>query len=214
LPQPVIDKVASLEGEDSPVTHQSTLVLSGKNLSGDTTELRIGELEAAPEEASATEIRLDLSSLPPDSIRAGVLGAQVIHPRMMGTPETLHAGLESNVVAFVLRPTVASVSVINVQGSGSDPRSAEVIVDVEPVVGKEQRVVLLLNEISGSGAAAYTFVAPSRENDSSSLTIAASNVKAGIYLVRLQVDGAESPLSLSPQGEYDAPQVMIPRSWL
>jgi hypothetical protein len=45
----------------------------------------------------------------------------------MGTPPEPHGGVESNVAAFILRPTItAPVGVANVQGAGDAPRSAEI----------------------------------------------------------------------------------------
>jgi hypothetical protein len=43
-----------------------------------------------------------------------------------------------------------------------------------------------------------------------SLGIAISGVTPGIYLVRVQVDGAESPLHTGPDGRYDGPVVVLP----
>lgn len=136
-------------------------------------------------------------------------GVQVVHLTLIGTTSVPHHSVESNVVAFVLHPTIA-VSVDRVQGSGSDLRSADLAMKFNPKVGKAQRVVLLLNEVSTGGAAAYSFAAQPRTDDTNSIVIPIKDVKAGTYLVRVQVDGAESPLSLNQAGEYDSPQVTIP----
>ncbi len=44
----------------------------------------------------------------------------------------------------------------------------------------------------------------------SSITIPVEGIKAGDYLVRVQVDGAESPLGSDAGGQYVEPQVTIP----
>ena len=145
-------------------------------------------------------------------------GAQVVQQIPMGTPPTPHRGVESNVAAFVLRPTVTA-SVGNVQGSGANPRSATITLDFTPQVGRAQRVVLLLNEFQpppDRPARAYSFVAPSRNQPAApetaaSIAIPVQGVMAGRYLVRAQVDGAESPLVVNAAtGQYETPQVNIP----
>jgi hypothetical protein len=127
-----------------------------------------------------------------------------------------HRGVESNVAAFVLRPTITA-TVHNVTGSGDAPRAADVEVTFSPETGRSQRVVLLLNEIhppAGRSPRAYRFNAPARDapadpEQTAVITIPVSGVAAGTYLVRVQVDGAESPLALNAGGEYDTPQVTI-----
>ena len=75
-----------------------------------------------------------------------------------------------------------------------DKRSAKVSVSFVPEVGASQRVVLLLNERAADKPDAYTFNAPGRDADGHTVTIPIKDVKAAEYLVRVQVDGAESPL--------------------
>lgn len=201
--QLVIEQVMSEEGTNQPIVANSTLIISGQRLRGHVTQVRIGEVEVTPasEDVSDTQISLPLSSLPAGSLRAGVQGVQIVHPMMMGEPLTPHRGVESNVAAFVLRPSITDVE-------ASD--STEVTVTLNPEVGKTQRVVLLLNERTSDSPTAYSFVAPPREADADSITIPISNVKAAEYLVRVQVDGAESPLEMDASGRYSGPTVAIP----
>lgn len=191
--QPIIEGVMSQEGVDAPIVASSTLIIRGMRLRGDVTQVIIGGVEVTPQDVSEAQIRLQL---PADSLRAGVQGVQVVHHTLMGTPAVPHRGVESNLAAFVLRPTITAVTVSNPGGSGSELRSADVTVQVNPTIGVAQRVVLLLNELLGDEAAAYTFVAKPRNADANAITIPVSGVKAGEYLVRVQVDGAESPLDV------------------
>ena len=82
------------------------------------------------------------------------------------------------------------------QGTGGAPRSASVSLTVRPAVGSQQRVALLLNELTAGAPdrtpAAFSFLLPPREADATSLTVPVSGLRPGTYLVRLQVDGAES----------------------
>lgn len=221
--QPLIEQVVPETGQNMPILFGSTLNIRGQMLRGETTQVRIGQAETTPasEDIRDTRISISLDSppFPDESLRAGVQGAQVFHSKMMGKPATLHPSVESNAVPLVLRPTITSVSLSDVQESGSDPISANMAVQVSPTVGSEQRVVLLLNEQSNDSPEAYTFLSPSRDADSDSVTIAVSGVKAAPYLVRLQVDGAESVLerdtdSNSPTfNQYTAPTIRI-GNWL
>ena len=69
--------------------------------------------------------------------RAGVTGLQLVHDVPMGTPETPHHGSESNLVAFVLRPSLSAIA-------ASDPQ-ATVGFDVAPPIRARQKATLLLN---------------------------------------------------------------------
>jgi hypothetical protein len=214
--QPVIEQVVSQAGADQPILLSSTLVIQGRQLQGEVTQVRLAGMEVAAQDVSDTHISLPLTAFPPGSLRAGVQGVQVTQPMLMGTPPTPHRGVESNVAAIVLRPTITGVNVANVQGGGTEPRSADIAVQVAPTIGRSQRVLVLLNEVAGATPAAYSFVAPSPAVDTNSSTIPISGVRAAEYFVRMQVDGAESVLTVdtdpnSPTfNQFIAPRVTIP----
>lgn len=204
--QPVIEEVTSQNGPNQPIVSGDTLIVNGTQLRGDDTLLRIGENLVTPDEVSDTQISVSLAEppFPADSLRAGVQGAQVVHRLLLGTPPVPHRGFESNVSAFVLRPNITDV-----QAAGA----ASVTVTVNPNIGKGQRVILLLNEMADPTPEAYTFIAEPPTVDDSSITIPISNVKAAEYLVRVQIDGAESLLEVSADPdnpEFIGPQVTIP----
>ncbi len=189
--QPLIEQVTSLEGSNRSIVFGSTLVIKGKHLRGDVTHLLIGGTKVEPDEVNEAQISLAL----PDSLRAGVQSLQVVHQMMMGTPPVAHRGVESNVAAFVLRPIITI-------------DDATKVVNVSPTIGQRQRVVILLNEVAENTPAAYTLVIPSRDADTNEISIPVSGVEAGPYLVRVQVDGAESLLDVK-DGEYAGPKVVI-----
>lgn len=222
--QPAIEQVVSQEGADLPIVSGSTLTITGRQLRGEVTLVRVGGVEAtpAPEQITDTEISLPL----PSGLQAGVQGVQVIQQMLMGKPPTPHPGVESNVVAFVLCPTITPPTVANATShTVSDAAhnwvtlfAADITVNVSPGVGKKQRVVLLLNEFDppkDRPAHSYSFKAPPREEDASLIVIHISDVVPGAYLVRVQVDGAESPLtpdtepSSSTFNQYIEPKVTI-----
>jgi hypothetical protein len=62
-------------------------------------------------------------------------------------------------------------------------------------------------------AAAYRFVVPKPETAVSEITVPVHGVKPGTYLVRLQVDGAESLLTMGGDPEdpvLTGPEVTLP----
>ncbi len=198
--QPVVEQVFSQAGVGQPLVVGSTLLLRGRQLRGEVTRVRVGVAEVTPPAVSDTEITLPLTSppIPAGVLRAGAQGVQVIHLLLMGRPPAPHRGVESNVAAFVLRPTITSV---NFAGGA-------VGLQIDPIVGKDQRVVLLLNERADTAPAAYAFP-KSLDADTSSVQVAVSGVRPATYFVRVQVDGAESPLDLDPASTTFGPTVTI-----
>jgi hypothetical protein len=226
--QPVIEQVITEEGLGSPFLPDSTLIIRGKNLRGDRTTVRLGEKEAEPEEVNDSEIRLNLSSLP--DLTAGVVSLQVVHVRSVEMREKdptiiRNFGMESNVAAFVLHPVIKGkirfTETEETEGAVTYITS-KVTMKVEPAVGERQRVVLALNQLSDKSPASYIFPSEKRDSPTDSISITVSKIdkngtqKAelvkGSYLVRLQVDGAESILEYSDDPEdprYVKPTVKI-----
>jgi hypothetical protein len=228
---PVIERVLSkalLADQPSAsraILSGDILVLSGYRLQGDVTRVRLAGVEITPDTVSPTEVTVGLAAppFPADTLRAGAQGVQILHRINMGTPETEHKGFESNVAAFVLRPSVVPGGVNFTATSVVDATTfhdAKVDLTFTPRVGVDQRVVLLLNEFdppSSRSAYAYQFnvkVVPANPADISVATLTAevTHVASAKYLVRVQVDGAESPLQpdanpLDPK--FIAPQVNL-----
>lgn len=221
LRRPVILQLLSRSGPneppaaDRPILSTDDLVLRGTELRGEDTRVLVGGTEVTSfEESSNTEI---IFSIPAD-LRSGARTVRVVYRTMMGTPPTPHAGVESNAVVFELRPRVVPpVGIANAEGAGDEPRSADITVQLDPEVGKTQRVALLLNERhppAGNAPRSYIFEAPPGQptdpETSDSITIPVSGVAPGQYLVRVRVDGAESLLGQDSSGEYDSPEVEVP----
>ncbi len=220
---PVIEAVLSQKGTGEPQANQpivlgDTLVLSGRQLLGDLTRVRIGTMEVEPEKASDAQVRVPLSAptFPAGTLLAGVQGAQVVQWTSMGEPAVPHAGVDSNVAPFVLRPTIVTATA----APGGGPHIDKITLNVSPAVGVEQRVVLFLNEFDAPSTRrpyAYRFdmkAVPANPGDKTvnPLVIRARDVVAGKYLVRLQVDGAESPLDVDADPNhprFTTPKVTI-----
>ncbi len=197
--EPVIEQITP------PCEPGKALIIRGQRLRSDITRVRLQGLEKLLEPQAFHDTHI--SVLLPANLQAGIYGVQVVHLKMP-VFGMLHQEVASNVVAFVLHPTITAIA--NIQGQGSDSRSVEITLYFNPKVGKTQQVILLLNEVSNYANKRYSFAAASRTDDTDSITIPVENIQPGTYFVRVQVDGAESPLSKKPTGEYNQPQVIIP----
>ena len=118
------------------------------------------------------------------SLRAGVQGVQAFY-----------AGLDrSNVVPVVLRPAVRKTG--EEWGVTYDTDDKAVTVNMTGTIGKAQRAALYLNELPSdvpeAKRTAYTLSARSRSEDGDTLTFPLEAPAALKYLVRVEVDGAES----------------------
>ena len=199
--QPMIDSVTPQMIDATP---GAKLTLQGHNLRADHTLVLFGDIEATPDPGMTNE---SLVVTVPSGLQAGMQSLQVIQPISIGIPPSLHTRVEfeSNIAAFVLRPS------INKSGGAYQitATASEVTVQVSPIVGKDQQVVLLLNQVSNDLSTTMTFLAPARSVDSNSITIPIQNVPTGEYLVRIRVDNAESALDVAG-GNYSEPQVHIP----
>ncbi len=220
--QAMVSQVVSEAGANQPIVASSSLVIRGKQLQGERSQImpqiRIGECKLRPQKVDDKEILLDLSLLPTEEVhwlRAGVQSLQVLHLIPRRTRLDPERFIGSNVVPFVLCPTIVEVEVEELEDNGDGFYSAEVSVEVDLTVGVGQRVLLFLNERSLSNPAAYIFTAHSRNEDANVVVFPICDVKPGDYLVRVQVDGAESPLYVdtNPDSEtyeqYIHPMVVI-----
>ncbi|MGH9836394.1 MAG: hypothetical protein ACRD9Y_25505, partial [Blastocatellia bacterium] len=197
---------------DGPIIAGGDLVILGGLLRGDVTRVSFGASDTlvAPAEVSDTEIKVAL----PADLRAGIQGLQVEHQIMIGTPRAPHRGFESNVAAFALIPDITKPSPPSFAKTPVTTETGETVikdlvtVNFTPKVGKTQRVKLLLNEFvadpnapANRVARAYSFNAPKDngiktpgQTETDKIAFEIKGVLAGDYLVRVQVDGAESAL--------------------
>jgi hypothetical protein len=177
--QPVIEQVLSQAAADQPVQEQPilpgfTLVLLGQRLSSGIAQVQIADatVTPAPGQVRDGEIRVPL----PVGLHAGVHAVQVVQQQLMGTPPTPHRGVESNVAAFVLHPTVTATAthVSSRDVGGLNVSTCDLTATLTPPIGNRQRVVLLLSEINPPAIArlrAYSFRAPARDLGSQSVRI-------------------------------------------
>lgn len=216
--QPFITRVLSRAGPadpivaDQPILADHDVVLEGTDLRGDPNQtiVLMSGSEVTPPDADITSERI-ITPIPA-TLFAGIHPVQVVQRMPMGFASLPHAGPESNLAAFVLRPNITAVSV---------PAASTIRIEVTPPVAATQRVTLLMNGLAGTPAPAYSFDLPSRFVLTSlppgpppppitTLEFQIAGVPAGEYLIRVQVDGAESPLQLGADNRYASPSAVIP----
>jgi hypothetical protein len=135
------------------------------------------------------------------ALRAGV------HPvRLVGA-----RGLGSNSVPVVLRPQIAPGFTVADVADEHGVAAPTLTMTPTPAVAPEQRVELLLNERGDDKPAAY--VLPGTRRGDGKLEFRLADVEPAVYLLRVRVDGAESPLAIdddpaSPTvGQYIEPHL-------
>lgn len=219
--QPVIEKVNSQASDTAPVIENQkilagyNLVIQGYQLRSEEVKINVGGIEATPADGQVTDSKIVIKI--PADLQSGIHGVQVVHPMLMGSPPELHNGVSSNAEAFILSPAIVSHQVSNLQG-GVNNRSADILLTISPAIGEKQRVVLLLNEFTPAGAPStgqgYSFQMDSLPLLSppapvEDITIPVAGVRAGIYLIRIQVDGVESALTRDASGRFTDPQIVL-----
>jgi hypothetical protein len=182
---PSIDRVISQSGADQPIVTGATLLIQGRQLSSNSTLVLMQGTERTPTAVQDTQITLPL----PADVRAGVQGLQVVQKKKMGTPEVDHRSFESNVAAFVLRPTITGASAA---AAPNPPGGTNVTLNISPNIGVGQRAVLVLNNSSVTPATAFTSAPKVADADAGQVTINIRGVPPATYAVRVQIDGAES----------------------
>lgn len=210
-----IDDVIAEAGAGQPILAGARVLLRGSSLRGDDTRVIVGgvEVSGAALALSSSQIGLNL----PSGLQAGIVGVQVAHMLSIGTPPQPHQGFESNVAAFVLQPQIRKTGpnyeIQIVAPSGGNPRALRITLD--PAVGPTQRATLLLNELNAPNtraALSFTFAALSRAPGSppvDQLTFFIPDVPGASYLVRVRVDGAETPLVYQDPNGYVDPAVAL-----
>lgn len=235
--QPHIDRVIQ-EGKDlrAPITLQSKLVIAGRNFQSSDTRIRIGNAILTPKTLTNTQITLDLTLFNDANLQAGAQSLQVLHsPPSRPVPESRKRepefAVESNAVAFILCPSISGdVKVMNNSGRGNwleniihlsekEPRDGEIVLRVDINVTPSQRALISLNRLltpdSKNDLVSFIFRAQDRESDTYSLCFPFQRLQPGEYLIRVQIDGADSELqtetdSKSPTfGQFIGPKVLI-----
>jgi hypothetical protein len=199
---PTVTSVVSAAGALAPITSGSTMLINGTNMRTPGLQIMIAGYSTMLTPAIVSDTQLSVA-LPAD-VPAGVRSLQIAQPVMLGIPAVAHTGPLSNALGFVVRPVITTP----VTGTASG-----ITIGVTPGALQGQTAVLLLNEATAPAPvspAAFTFSIGPLPANSTSIAFPMSGVTAGIkYFVRVQIDGAESPLDLNPASATFGPTVAL-----
>jgi hypothetical protein len=218
--QPTISSVLPANRSDRIILPVSDAVLVGRKLRGEQTHVTVDGVEINQADISSiTDSRIALKL--PAGLRAGVHGAQVVHPWLIGVPRSPHGGVQSDVASFVLHPLIRrdaggnyQITFQDVPPAGTTPRRARFTILFDPAVAPEQRVLIELLQPSADVPTDVTIShlaeAPARTADVNQIQFELTGVAEADYLVRIRVDGAESPFDRDPTtGVATAPKVTV-----
>jgi hypothetical protein len=224
LLRPRIRTAVPVTGPAEPIVVGTVLRIEGSQLRGDeSTVVRFGDASALPVPTALGASRIEVA-VPPD-VRAGAVGLRIEHRRLMGEPPGWRAAGRSNVVPVVIHPRIRPtagghlVAAEDVTAEPDGTLRGTLSLTVDPAVGFSQDVEVVLNALDGSGAS-LSFTDERRDGPgapavSNTLDIPFTGLPAGDHLVRVVVDGADSPLDVQTtpgpnQGAYVAPRVTVP----
>jgi hypothetical protein len=199
--RPVIERVVTSTSPTDPITATSRILIQGRGLRADITRVRVAGLDRSPDAVAGDEVTFDLSSVPTVDLAAGPQAVSIVQHVELGVPPAPHAGAVSNAFMLLLGPTITGTAVAGTAANGS------LTLNTDLTIHPDQRVVLSLLGESNLVRAA-TFVAPDRTADATSVQVPISGMSAGDYLVRLTVDGADSPLEMTG-GVVTGPKVTL-----
>lgn len=172
------------------------LTLAGHALKGDISKVRFGALTVDPDTLGDDQLEVAV----PVGLLAGVNTVQVVHSLDFGTPHEPHRGFASNVAAFMVAPEITTTFPITVA------RGATLRLSVTPPVGRRQRVALLV----GDRTISIPNRPPTDPATSTDLDFPIpANFPTGTLLLRVQVDGTESALTVDASGKFAGPEVTI-----
>jgi hypothetical protein len=206
---PAVARVLAGEGESTPITPGSTVLVEGEGLRAQVMRVEIDGAGVGTVDVRPDRIELTLA----EDLPAGAHSLRVRHGVPVGSAGAAPLAFSSNMAAFVLQPVISrtdgvyDIAVANVQGEGPALRSATVVIGAQPVIGTKQTVTLEM--ITATGVA-HTFLAQPRVGDTNQVTFVVEGVVAGAYLCRIRVDGAESPLEVDGNGVPNAPEMTVP----
>jgi hypothetical protein len=178
------------------------LVLAGSDLTGPGTLIRIGPAEMPPGAgANPQELRVVVD----DTVPAGLHAVQVLHrsrPGPGGEPARTVAA--SNALPLLVRPTVTVQAVT----------TTEVTLSVHPPLFPGQRGIVTLQSLPGQPEPVRTVSVdlapvPRGAAPQATVVLAHAGIPDGAWLLRIQVDGADSPAELVGD-TYGAPALTLP----
>ncbi|MEN0064580.1 MAG: DUF4255 domain-containing protein [Myxococcota bacterium] len=207
---PFIERATAEAGLNEPLTVGGTLVLEGASFGGPDLRVRINDIVVTPDPADMTEtlVRVPMSAvLAIDAVEAGLIAIQVGREATFdgAAPPVERPWLWSNPASILFRPSFSSAPTF---GPGPASGTIEVRLPVEPALGDGQVPLLLLTPQGGGTARAHA--GPWRiDGPGGDLVFTVPELASGSWLVRLQVDGVDSPVDRTG-GAIAGPLLVVP----
>lgn len=219
---PVIRSVQTTDGFAAPILAGSSLVITGLHFGGTNILLMLQEQDFSAHitDRSDTVITLTLPDPLPSGICSGINAFQVVKQELISEPEALRNVSVSNPAPFILQPqlqgvvpSIDSSSVIN----SITYQTGSLQVTFAPAATKSQKIALLLNPLdpSASGVRAYRLKVPDGNGisdpstETGTVTVPFSNIASTTYMVRIEIDGAVSQLTIDGSGQFNGPTVVL-----
>ncbi|MEM9538590.1 MAG: DUF4255 domain-containing protein [Cyanobacteria bacterium P01_E01_bin.42] len=214
--RPIVETVESFDKNNPTIFVNSKIKIQGREFRGDRISVQIGNISLTPDLVEDTEIHLQLS---PDTeqLRSGVQSLQIVADSTI-VPEKIDPDTNkilppktsrgiSNTFPIILCPQVEGEPRIEREESeDGEEEFLTAIVNVNILVSLEQRVFLLLNRTEDGTSTILR--SQRRDRDTRELHFRLRNLDPGNYLIRVQIDGAESPLISNSQG-YSGPNLIL-----
>lgn len=186
LQPPVIDSIVP-----GAVAPGGMLTVQGSNFVGDASSQTLVSIDGAQGFAPATLQSKVLRVALPTTLQAGTRLLRVQRTVTFPTSSAPHAGFSSSPMPFQLLPTITGATPDPVAQSGS------VTVTVTPPVGSMQQATLYVGDVAIPIDQRPTSTPPT----SSTLVFPLANkIPVGTYPLRIDIDGAQSRLTLDTSG--------------
>jgi hypothetical protein len=198
----------------------ATLRLSGSNLLGRNTVAIFGGNPSAPQAPTPIDSGAQVTVTLP-ALAAGVNTVRLVRQIDLGVnPKT--SFVESNDASFILQPVIRRAAgppndyliQVGAPDNSVAPPIVPITVRLAPPITVNQKIAILLYELkppAGQAPRSYLFDAePQDLVPPDKVTVRTRGVAAGNYLLRVRVDGADSPLDIDPMTKaFNAPKVAL-----
>jgi Pvc16 N-terminal domain len=203
-----------------PWASSLSVTLTGENLTGQGVAVIFDNNPGAPQTPQATGPAGSAVTATVPQLPAGINTLRVVQRLTIGAPPPKNV-VESNVSLFYLQPVIRKQAVpphndlitVGPADNSTTPATTPVTVQLDPALQTSQQVQLLLNELSppaGATPLSLTFDADPSQISTNSVTFTTFGTRAGTYLARVRVDGAESVLRTDPASHaYAGPVVTL-----
>jgi hypothetical protein len=215
--EPTIDSVSPQILAFAP---SIALTISGSNLLGRNTVVVFDGNPQSPQTprplGDGASVSVTIPALP-----AGINTLQVVRRIDLGV-NPMTPFVQSNIASFILQPVIRRAATppndylitVGAPDNSVSPPRIPITVTLDPAIIATQKISLLLNQLNppaGQAPRSYMFDAAASDlTPPNQVLVQTQGVPAGDYLVRIRVDGADSPLDVDPSTKaFITPKVTL-----